>query len=1110
MAAFSTSTDTPSISELYGECIQSFGRFILALSEKDCCVIRLEQVYLPEILEEYGRTKIWGDQAKADLPARARGSLDDTLRHEDELKHLVQAILTRLSALLGQGKEYDPAVGSDHDSISSVSTDSDSGLDDDGEYQRQRMPKIRLLTQQMLEQIRSLYDLSSLLRRPKIADKYIRSINSKSYTATLSDSDTLPLSVAFSSSDESHVAEKVLQWRGLTKNGRIVEFKDEDVAPVEQGLTSDWVEDILWFCQRLARANTRRREQLQYWTDHPYDPKQGATNAARHAIPDLAQVPAKQEKQESRSQASTLKPPDPNLPREGPGSAVSKQSFSTAAVSDIHDTKTDVRPRTVYAPTAIGQGRSNSVPDLPKTAYENATFPCPYCGMTLESSEMQMHNKQSWKRHVFRDLRPYVCTFEDCQNAGKLYVSRHDWIYHELQIHRREYVCKECHKTYSNRKEISTHLRGHYGESISPAQLGVILDLCDHQVDVSNNEKDSCLICGDELSLSALQGHLAAHMEDIALFILPNTDEEEETGGSKASVQAAKLKSKGKTSYTESEASNLGFSATGSNGQTPAEFAKILTREEVGYASKFSSWRTTDEDQKLAPATWTQIPSKEDERAELEVSHTAGMDHKEKDNDVLTRLSLYSQLKYSMLESPLDGQGFLPLNILDELITKESVKAQLSWKTLLFQSGLPNKIVQHAKKVFAILVLMDKALAITELLSEGLTDEHLPLGRKGDNSNILVSIRGKTFESFDGWGNDALVGNFLDKQWLVQAEVLDTTGKHFVLNPKCPLPFPRVEEIGGGHLSTVYRAALHPAYLQGFKAKEDKFQVAIKEFRIAEPFNKERGNLKTLQNLHHQHLIQHFASYENGRRYYIIFPLADGGNLREFWALEDSRQRTPELALWSLQQMLGVAGALKALHSVNYRHGDLKPEHILHFKGSGEGILVIAGVGRMSTVSNMNRTATTPSYEPPEVFLHPDTPRSRKYDIWTLGCLFLDFTIWLLHGFQATNDFDYGKGAPNFNFYKLTPDGIAETHPAVYNAIDALQQDSRCEGGTALEALVNLIAENLLQVAVDRRHTAADVYDKLQMIVQDAEKTPSYLFNRVDSPPAMPSVFRRK
>lgn len=104
MTGLSTKANAPSISELYGECIQSFGRFLLALSEEDCCVIRLEQVRLPEILDEYGRTKIWGDQTKADLPARARGSLDDTLRHDDELKHLVQAILMRLRALLGQGK----------------------------------------------------------------------------------------------------------------------------------------------------------------------------------------------------------------------------------------------------------------------------------------------------------------------------------------------------------------------------------------------------------------------------------------------------------------------------------------------------------------------------------------------------------------------------------------------------------------------------------------------------------------------------------------------------------------------------------------------------------------------------------------------------------------------------------------------------------------------------------------------------------------------------------------------------------------------------------------------------------------------------------------------
>ncbi|KAJ5598652.1 hypothetical protein N7537_008736 [Penicillium hordei] len=539
MAALSTGVSGPSLSELYIECIQSFGEFLLALSDKDCRVICLGQVHLSEILEEYGRTKVWGDQTKADLPARARGSLDDTLRHDVELKHLVQAILMRLKALLSQGKSY----RWDHDSISSVSADSDSDSNDDGEHQHYRMPKISLLVQQTLEQIRSLYDLSALLRRPKIADKYIRSVNSKSHIATLNKPDHLPLSVGFSRSDETHVVEKVLQWRGLTKSARGIDFKDEGVAPMGQGLTKCYVEDISWFCQRLAAANTRRREQFQYWADHPYDPKHDPTNATRLVTPSLAQIRSK--KQEPQNRASAFQSSIPNVPREGPRSAASKQSFSTAAVSDIHDTKTNVRPRTVYAPTAIGQGRSNSVPDPPKIEI-GTTFSCPYCGATLESSEME--NRQSWKRHVFRDLRPYVCTFEDCPNGGKLYVSRHDWIYHELQIHRRNYVCKVCQKMCSNRKEMSAHLREHYDESISPSQLGVILDLCNRQVDVLGEEKDSCLVCGEELSLSALQGHLAAHMEDIALFVLPNTNEEEDIRDSKASVQVAKLESKGKAS----------------------------------------------------------------------------------------------------------------------------------------------------------------------------------------------------------------------------------------------------------------------------------------------------------------------------------------------------------------------------------------------------------------------------------------------------------------------------------------------------------------------------------------------------------------------------------
>jgi serine/threonine protein kinase len=214
--------------------------------------------------------------------------------------------------------------------------------------------------------------------------------------------------------------------------------------------------------------------------------------------------------------------------------------------------------------------------------------------------------------------------------------------------------------------------------------------------------------------------------------------------------------------------------------------------------------------------------------------------------------------------------------------------------------------------------------------------------------------------------------------------------------------------------------------------------------------------------------------------------------------------------------MLGLAGALKALHKINCRHGDLKPENILLFNEGGEGTLIIADVGvsrvhEQGTKFRKSQTttrATTPSYEAPEV--HLNTPRARRYDMWSLGAIFLEFSIWLLHDFEAINSFGYARDAPDFEFYKINPDKTAQTHPVVTKAIEVLRQDPRCQGETALAALFDLIAEHLLQVKVDRRHSADEVYDELQRIVQAAQKTPSYLFNQMNASQATPPLFQRR
>lgn len=104
------------------------------------------------------------------------------------------------------------------------------------------------------------------------------------------------------------------------------------------------------------------------------------------------------------------------------------------------------------------------------------------------------------------------------------------------------------------------------------------------------------------------------------------------------------------------------------------------------------------------------------------------------------------------------------------------------------------------------------------------------------------------------------------------------------------------------------------------------------------------------------------------------------------------------------------------------RHGDIKPENILWFRKCPEteeqdanGILQIAdfGLGRFHGRDSRSKVhpdsiQTSPTYEPPECKLH--RPVSRAYDIWSLGCLYLEFITWLLLGSAEIETFSEGRG----------------------------------------------------------------------------------------------------
>ncbi|KAK4216498.1 kinase-like domain-containing protein [Rhypophila decipiens] len=477
---------------------------------------------------------------------------------------------------------------------------------------------------------------------------------------------------------------------------------------------------------------------------------------------------------------------------------------------------------------------------------------------------------------------------------------------------------------------------------------------------------------------------------------------------------------------------------------------------------------------------------------------------------------------------------FLPHEVLVREITPDSIAAKLSWFDW-FRSRWSNvksppfKIHCQAPKVFATLVLIGQESAIVSLVfGDDIHDGDLPLcltSCEKSGKNKVRSVKtGKEFPSFGSWLQPR-VDEFLQKQWIFLAPFFQT-GEHLVLTADRPLPITQSSLVKAqGTRVFIHKARFHHSHAP-FAAPG--FSLAIKEFRDKPTFLREKEILDMIQDLGTKHLIRLLASYQTPSSCCLVFKWAEGGNLEDFWRRESSTPRTPGLTIWFLQQIVGLVEAVSLLYEKNIRHGDIKPLNVLHFiqDASSCGTLVLADVGISKHHYNLTglrcdptmTRETTIGYEAPEAENdHPDhdQPRSRRYDSWPMGCMLLEFTVWLLYGYEAVDIFrkrrttktrtgDYSD--PNGAFFKRH---TMDLHPAVERAFVKLRADPRCGSDTARGDLLNLVKTHLLQVEPKRRLPAPDLHLRLSEILQKAVNNPSYLGKETDSPIKAPDFFRR-
>ncbi|RYP66629.1 hypothetical protein DL771_007698 [Monosporascus sp. 5C6A] len=341
--------------------------------------------------------------------------------------------------------------------------------------------------------------------------------------------------------------------------------------------------------------------------------------------------------------------------------------------------------------------------------------------------------------------------------------------------------------------------------------------------------------------------------------------------------------------------------------------------------------------------------------------------------------------------------------------------------------------------------MIQQSMEILTFINNNIADHDLPLvkGRSGNKGSYNLRLN-----SFDEY------------QWTVLSPFFSRgnrgTVRFYPLDDKTILPFIEdssrdaniedEEDFQGGHgsISQVKIYSSHYDFhdIPETYGSESTFAVKRLHSRNREMFSREVDALKRLSG--QKHIVPLLATFEHKNSYHLIFPWANA-NLRRYWAMFPNPWTDKGYGLWVARQCKGMAQGLSIIHeppneqsddySYEYalepnrgrepernkaygRHGDIKPENILWFRddpSSGLGILEIADFGLTRFHQKQSRSnispvgmGNSPTYRAPE-FDMPDGLLSRSYDIWALGCLYLEFITWYFLGSDGVTQFSTSR-----------------------------------------------------------------------------------------------------
>ena len=215
--------------------------------------------------------------------------------------------------------------------------------------------------------------------------------------------------------------------------------------------------------------------------------------------------------------------------------------------------------------------------------------------------------------------------------------------------------------------------------------------------------------------------------------------------------------------------------------------------------------------------------------------------------------------------------------------------------------------------------------------------------------------------------------------------------------------------------------------------------------RNSERFRHEIDQLKRFNGHINPHLVTLVATFSQDGEHHFVFPFAEG-DLCMYWESQPHPAAISlEFASWFAAQLSGLMDAICSIHDPNSdtllvpepkygRHGDIKPDNILWYRSTSysQGLFVISDLGLSASHSDKSRSnipgenvPPVPGYRPPECDIEKASV-SRLFDVWTMGCLYLEMTTWYLGGNELREEFEQRRctpflitGANTNQFYNL-------------------------------------------------------------------------------------------